>query len=378
MKLSHQNAMRIVTEISEIIGQHVNMMDHAGIIIASTDETRIGTFHEGAYTVIAERMDMLVIDHDDQLEGSRKGINLPLILHDTWVGVIGMTGEYKEVMKYGQIIKKMTEAMMLENDQHEQKKIDDRIMTRFLDEWVLDGAPLMPEMIERGARLNIDVRKRYGVIVAVIADLHRYSDSAKGQMLIDRINRTIRRKMEAIAGGIFAKTATKMICLIPNAEAQHGGLETIANSIVKEAQDAFGVQLHAGIASVSNSAHQGYQQASKAVQACASGSQSVYHYDNIGLEIFMEDISQASRTAFIRRIFRGYSDKELASAVELLRVYYEANASLQEAARRLYLHKNTLQYKLNKMRERTGYDPRNIADSALIYLAIAFYLREQS
>lgn len=45
MNISRQNAMHIVTNISNIINQHVNMMDEHGMIIASTDSGRIGTFH---------------------------------------------------------------------------------------------------------------------------------------------------------------------------------------------------------------------------------------------------------------------------------------------------------------------------------------------
>ena len=37
MEISRSTAMRIVTELSEIISQKVNLMDEKGMIIASTD-----------------------------------------------------------------------------------------------------------------------------------------------------------------------------------------------------------------------------------------------------------------------------------------------------------------------------------------------------
>ena len=42
VELSVQSAQRIVDEISGIVGQHINMMDERGNIIASTDGTRVG------------------------------------------------------------------------------------------------------------------------------------------------------------------------------------------------------------------------------------------------------------------------------------------------------------------------------------------------
>lgn len=47
MKISRTTAMRIVSELSDIIQQKINMMDGNGIIIASTDEARVGTYHGG-------------------------------------------------------------------------------------------------------------------------------------------------------------------------------------------------------------------------------------------------------------------------------------------------------------------------------------------
>ncbi|HCL01523.1 MAG TPA: hypothetical protein DHW61_03765 [Lachnoclostridium phytofermentans] len=36
----------------------------------------------------------------------------------------------------------------------------------------------------------------------------------------------------------------------------------------------------------------------------------------------------------------------------------------------LFIHKNTLQNKLKRISERTGYDPRSIRHSSLFYIAI--------
>lgn len=373
MELSQQNAMNIVTEISAIIGQHVNMMDDKGAIIASTDPKRIGTFHEGAATLVNNRLDELIIPDNSRFKGSLKGINLPLVLNGRVIGVIGVTGEYKEVMKYGQIIKKMTEAMMQENYQKEQKKIDDRIHARFLDEWVLEGAPVTPTLAERGARLNIDVRQPYRVLVAQIANFRHYSDTPEGQVMIDNINRRVRQSMAKIQGGVFAKTASKMICLFPG-ENSDACMERHGAAILKTVEQEFAVQLHIGIDGGEGPVHQSYQQASKAALACAQGECSIALYNNIGLEIFLGDISPVLRRTFVNRIFRGYSEKEVAQLVAALQVYFETNGSIEKTAGRLFLHKNTLQYKLKKMHEKTGYDPRNIAHSALIYLAVQFYL----
>ncbi|WP_442915474.1 sugar diacid recognition domain-containing protein [Mangrovibacillus sp. Mu-81] len=48
MLLNEKLAQRIVEEVQKHIHQHVIVTDTKGIIVASTDPNRIGSFHEGA------------------------------------------------------------------------------------------------------------------------------------------------------------------------------------------------------------------------------------------------------------------------------------------------------------------------------------------
>ena len=66
---------------------------------ASTDPERMDTYHEGAARVIGEHLDELIIQSDDEYEGTRKGINLPILLDGEIAGVVGITGEREDVYK---------------------------------------------------------------------------------------------------------------------------------------------------------------------------------------------------------------------------------------------------------------------------------------
>lgn len=373
MNISKQNAMQIVTEISQIIHQHINLMDESGYIIASTDPKRLGQFHEGAANVIANNLDELVIFEDSELEGTRRGINLPIRFDGHITGVIGMTGKHDKIEKYGQILKKMTEILLLENYSKEQKKVDDRIKARFLDEWLFEDVPLYrQQFIERGLRLGFDVKVPRRVFVAQIADLKKYSDSTDGQRMIDKVNKTVRELMKAHPQTVFTKTASQMICLVPTCS--DANMKTIAKKIQRKVLADCGLSVLIGIDAPSNIVHHAYQKAKKALQACifAKG-ETIHLYDDINLAIFMDEISNRSKLEFLRRIFRGFSDEELVAWVHLLQVYFNENGSINRTADQLFIHKNTLQYKLRRLHERTGYDVRNLADSALFYLAIQFF-----
>ncbi|MGI8649795.1 MAG: PucR family transcriptional regulator [Rubrobacter sp.] len=53
----------------------------------------------------------------------------------------------------------------------------------------------------------------------------------------------------------------------------------------------------------------------------------------------------------------GYDREHNSDLVKTLRVYFESNANASEAAQRLYLHRNSLNYRLLRVQSITGLDP---------------------
>ena len=68
-------------------------------------------------------------------------------------------------------------------------------------------------------------------------------------------------------------------------------------------------------------------------------------------------------------MLRGIPEAEIASWTRLLAVYFQTGGALGEAAARLGIHKNTLQYRLRRLAEITGHDPRRLRDALSLYLA---------
>ena len=62
--------------------------------------------------IIDQQLPELYIDPKDETLTTRTGINLPIRIDDTIVGVVGITGPYEQVFNYGQIVKKMTEILV--------------------------------------------------------------------------------------------------------------------------------------------------------------------------------------------------------------------------------------------------------------------------
>ena len=155
LRLSRQGAQAIVEEVGAIVGQHINMMDPEGYVIASTDPERIGTLHEGARKIIREHLDELYVRDEEATLTSRPGLNLPVYQAGSIAGVIGITGRYEDVAGYGQIVKKMVEILIRENAEQDERRMGQRVLNRFLEDWVLGSGLLQPRILEERAPLSM-------------------------------------------------------------------------------------------------------------------------------------------------------------------------------------------------------------------------------
>ncbi|MBO8163276.1 MAG: helix-turn-helix domain-containing protein [Brevibacillus sp.] len=61
-----------------------------------------------------------------------------------------------------------------------------------------------------------------------------------------------------------------------------------------------------------------------------------------------------------------------ADQIEIVETFCAHNLNVSETARALFLHRNTLLYRLDKLTEQTGLDIRNAADALLLRLALLF------
>ena len=129
-------AEKLVHEVRKLIEEDIIVSDPEGTIIASTDKSRIGTFHEGAIHALKSGQTLIINRQDEKKwRGVKAGINLPVFFQQEAVCVIGITGNPRQVSPYGELLKKMTEMFIQESYHHEQEESQSRLMEFFIFEW---------------------------------------------------------------------------------------------------------------------------------------------------------------------------------------------------------------------------------------------------
>ena len=88
-------ANEIVSFTSELVGgRTINVMNTDGIIVASTEKHRIGSFHQGALEAVRTGKPVAIrADQLAQYPGAKQGYNMPLRVNGAVIGVVGIFGE---------------------------------------------------------------------------------------------------------------------------------------------------------------------------------------------------------------------------------------------------------------------------------------------
>ncbi|WP_166786206.1 CdaR family transcriptional regulator [Cryobacterium lyxosi] len=102
-QITRELAQRLVEQLAPSLVHNVNIMDATGMIIGSMDAARIGTRHDGARDA-AFRGEAVHIAPGDEHQGTRPGVNIPLILDGYVVAVVGVTGTPAEVLPVAQVL----------------------------------------------------------------------------------------------------------------------------------------------------------------------------------------------------------------------------------------------------------------------------------
>ncbi|WP_460096121.1 sugar diacid recognition domain-containing protein [Pseudomonas sp. S3_C01] len=122
-ELDHDLAQDIVDRAMAILPYNVNVMDNQGLILGSGERERVNTRHEGAQLVLANGRVVEIDEHTAMhLKGVQPGINLPLMLDQRLIGVLGITGEPAQLRTYAELVRMTAEMLVGQRNQQAEQQ----------------------------------------------------------------------------------------------------------------------------------------------------------------------------------------------------------------------------------------------------------------
>lgn len=367
MEIDPVIATTIVSSMKNVTKHEINFFNANGVIIASTDSSRIGTTHAGAQEAIATKHTNIV-NSNDEYAGAKKGINMPVLFNDSVVAVVGVTGNPKDVKPLGGTVKKMTEILIRESLEQNLSFNRTMLMQNLINMLILP-------------RHDAGLTAYLASAVDVTLDLPR--QAVVGRMPFPLQIIPPRDKVQKILDSNFGDDTNNLFCITAQGftllvDISHGqNWEPRMNQCLNELKAETGIQFTLGVglpAPDTARYHLSYREAHQTAEwhTFTTGKGIGYYQDlKIGLIVTSAPIN--SITHFTNAVLGMLSEAEIKEFRETFNAYTAYNGSVTHAAESLYIHKNTLQNRLNKLAERTGYNPRSLSDYQVLSLAFTMH-----
>ncbi len=99
--------------------------------------------------------------------------------------------------------------------------------------------------------------------------------------------------------------------------------------------------------------------------------QKVIAYSKLGIGRIIYQLPMPVCATFIKEIFGEHTPDSLdAETIETVTKFFENDFNVSETARKLYIHRNTLVYRLDKIQKITGLDVRNFNDAVTLTISL--------
>lgn len=372
-------AQKLIEQITGYTSYNVNIMNGDGIIIASRDAERVGTFHEPAWQILHGAEDMITVESENDYPGVSRGINMVIAIDGKREGVVGVTGEPEEIRPIALIIKMAIEAMIKYENQHlrslRRQTKKDRLMSLMIQDPNADPAYIRSLANELNYSENtvriplLFCLEKDGISRKLLAQI-KESSAHKNEdisFLPDErhilVFKSLGKEDTDIISSYKLTVRTYLESLLKYMERNNVRCRIFAGTF----QSSFSQYCHA------------YRHCcwmEKALRTERTRTVSFF-YDHI-----REYVTQCIPQKELQQIFnvfgRVFSEGFKENYSELIGSLIASNFNIAEASKDAFMHKNTFIYQYNKIRDMLDVNPQNSASDKWFLLCLCLFFSRQS
>lgn len=388
-------AKKIVSRTMKIIGHNINVMNGQGVILGSGDPKRIGSTHEGALLAIAQNRNVELSDEvASGLHGVKPGINLPLHYQGQIIGVIGITGAPDELAHYGELLKMTAEMIVEQANQQDKLQWENRQREEFILQLI--KANTDDEQLQRWAKqLDIDINlPRVAAIIEISEKLSApipktasLINAAASESSVDERNPRVSENLKQVLhllqnpdrGNLIAMTSMSQLVILKPAfldgkqwdpELENQRIDKLLQRLPAQMGLHFKIALghffpeKGGIA-------RSYQTAQETLnlgkQLNPEGTK--YLFEDYSLQVLLSGLKHDWRGQALASPYQQLTQADKNGQLrKTLAAYITHFGDAQQCANALFIHRNTLRYRLDKIQQLTQTDIQSLHGLLSLYL----------
>ncbi len=365
MKINREQASNIIRSLNDLIYDEIYIFDHQGDLVGS-NQTELDDKILALGKTVAAKRTIHVADTDDL---SNKVILLPVLIGGSLSAIVGLIGDYLAITQYSDLVAKIVEILLSESMYYTRRITKAENNRRFVS--ALFNEEQMPEALEDTEQL---VKKKVAdVRYLVLADTQDLSDqSVVNDFVIDSIERMISSE------NLVSEYHGQIILLFFHEDVQR--IEQQLNDVKNYVSEKYKGKITFAISDLVTGRDQfsrAYHQVHETLKLAKNKyGQGIFSFKDLSMQLIYRGIDAKLADSFQQEVFAGMKEEEIEEMDALIRVYIENNTSLTKTSEALFIHKNTLQYRLNKVAQVTGYNPRKAEDLFKVFTALNLWKTE--
>ena len=241
----------------------------------------------------------------------------------------------------------------------------------FIKNLLLDNL-LLVDIYNRAKKLHIDTNVRRVIFIMEIP-------TDKDTNMLERVRSLLGTKNEDVQAKDFITAVDeKNIIVVKQVMSSDGypEMEKVAQEMLNVLKSEGISNLHVAYGTIVNDIKEvskSYKEASRALDVgrIFYSERNILAYNELGIGRLIHQLPYSLCDMFLKEVFDGRAveqfDEETLSTVNL---FFENNLNISETARKLYVHRNTLVYRLEKIQKITGLDVRVFDDALTFKIAL--------
>lgn len=335
----------LVEVTSQLIGgRTVNIMNTEGIIVASTEKARIGTLHQGALEAVRSGKPVVIEKGQlDRYPGAKEGYNMPLRVNGSIIGAVGVKGEPAEIQDLAHLLEvyatKCYQVEAMVRSRMAEGELRERTLRKLLSP--------KPGDLEDARELmgSIPLRLEMPVTVAVVSFQEGAVHSEQMEKLIGAL---LRGGLLDRERDLWGAVNDRLVLILSGDRSPAALRRPEFLEVFRDYRLSFG-----SLCRELEEIRRAWREASVLDRAGAGQLNDMGEIS--GRCAYMLAATAGEESAYLDGLYQklcaAFSAEERRMLLSTVRAYYEEERSVGRAAQALFIHKNTLQYRVRRLLE---------------------------
>lgn len=348
--VSYQILQSTIDGLKSITRRDISVIEREGKVVASTEQDKTGIFIDGISDFANSAAE------GQQVQGYHyfKAFDNGIVEY-----VVAIKGEDDETYRIGKITAFQIQTLLIAYKERFDK--DNFIKNLLLDNF------LLVDIYSRAKKLHIENNaKRVVYLIETEID--------KEMNIVEMVRNIFTTKTKNFITAIDEKTIILVKELKENEtiEELEKTAQVIYDTLVSEALNSVHIAIGTAVSDLKN-VSLSFKEAKMALEVgkIFEPDKNIVNYQQLGIGRLIYQLPAPLCKMFLNEVLQGitmdtFDDESLVTVNK----FFENNLNVSETSRKLYIHRNTLVYRLDKLQKMTGLDLRNFDDAIIFKITL--------